>query len=343
MLVHQGDLTDLDHVRGLMHDVDPSEVYNLAAISSVALSWSEPDLTARVNGLGAAGLLESALAVQEKRGHPVRFVQASSAEMFGEPATSPQDESTALRPVNPYGAAKAFAHLAVGVYRQRDLHAVSVILYNHESPRRPAQFVTRRITSTVAAIARGRADRLVLGNLESRRDWGWAPDYVDALVRAARAERADDYVIATGEGHSVREFAAAAFARAGVADWEPLLESDPALFRPADATDLDRRRQQGPPRARLVTRPSTSPRSSAGWSTPTSPCSRRLADRRRRQGPPRARLVTHRRLRRGRRSDGRRRPRSPRRLTLVGGKAPSTLRRESSTDPRSHPQPRSSA
>ncbi len=238
VLVHQGDLTDLDHVRGLMHDVDPSEVYNLAAISSVALSWSEPDLTARVNGLGAAGLLESALAVQEKRGHPVRFVQASSAEMFGEPATSPQDESTALRPVNPYGAAKAFAHLAVGVYRQRDLHAVSVILYNHESPRRPAQFVTRRITSTVAAIARGQADRLVLGNLESRRDWGWAPDYVDALVRAARAERADDYVIATGEGHSVREFAAAAFARAGVADWEPLLESDPALFRPADATDL---------------------------------------------------------------------------------------------------------
>jgi GDPmannose 4,6-dehydratase len=238
VVLHTGDLTDLDGVRALLLDVDPHEVYNLAALSSVAQSWAEPDLTARVNGLGAAGLLESALAVQDKRGHAVAVVQASSAEMFGEPAVSPQDESTPLAPVSPYGAAKAYAHLAVGVYRRRALHAVSAILYNHESPRRPTHFVTRRITSTVARIARGRADRLVLGNLDARRDWGWAPDYVDALVRAARAPHPSDYVVATGVGHSVRDFVAAAFARAGLEDWEGLVESDPALFRPADATDL---------------------------------------------------------------------------------------------------------
>jgi GDPmannose 4,6-dehydratase len=238
VVLHRGDITDVDAVRSLLLDVDPHEVYNLAGISSVAQSWSEPDLTVRVNGVGAAGLLESALTVQDKHGHRVAFVQASSAEMFGAPAVSPQDESTPLAPVSPYGASKAFAHLAVGVYRGRGLHASSAILYNHESPRRPERFVTRRITSTVAAIARGRADRLVLGNLDVRRDWGWAPDYVDAMVRAARAAVTADYVVATGHSHSVREFAAAAFARAGIADWEPLLVSDPALLRPADAADL---------------------------------------------------------------------------------------------------------
>ena len=238
VVLHRGDLADVAAVRPLLLDVDPHEVYNLAAISSVAQSWQEPDLTARVNGLGAVGLLESALVVQERLGHRVAFVQASSAEIFGEPAVNPQDEATPIAPVSPYGAAKAFAHLAVGVYRRRDLHAASLILYNHESPRRPERFVTRRITATVAAIARGRAERLVLGNLDARRDWGWAPDYVDAMVRAARAATADDYVVATGQGHSVRDFAAAAFARAGITDWEPLLVSDPALYRPADATDL---------------------------------------------------------------------------------------------------------
>ncbi len=238
VVLHRGDLTDAGGVRALLLDLDPHEVYNLAAISSVARSWSEPDLTARVNGLGAFALLESAFAVQERHGHEVRVVQASSAEMFGEPATSPQDETTPLAPVSPYGAAKAFAHLAVGVYRRRGLHAVGAILYNHESPRRPAQFVTRRITSTVAAIARDRGDKLVLGNLDARRDWGWAPDHVDAMVRAARAPEPSDYVVATGVGHTVREFAAVAFARAGIADWDHLVDSDPALFRPADAAEL---------------------------------------------------------------------------------------------------------
>ncbi|MGB0102353.1 MAG: GDP-mannose 4,6-dehydratase [Nocardioides sp.] len=236
--LHTGDLTAIDDVRALLVDLAPDEIFNLAALSSVARSWEEPDLTARVNGAAAAGLLESALLVQEKQGRRVRFVQASSAEIFGQPDRSPQDESTAVRPMNPYGAAKAYAHLMVDVYRRRDLHAVSAILYNHESPRRPAQFVTRKITSTVAAIAQGRADRLALGNLEARRDWGWAPDYVDAMVRAARAERPADYVVATGVGHSVREFVAAAFARAGVTDWEQYVVIDPEFVRPADPTEL---------------------------------------------------------------------------------------------------------
>lgn len=236
--LHPGDLTRVDDIRALLLDLAPDEVYNLAAVSSVARSWSEPDLTARVNGVAAVALLESALQVQEKSGHPVRFVQASSAEIFGEPATTPQDETTPVRPVNPYGAAKAYAHLMVDVYRRRDLHAVGAILYNHESPRRPAQFVTRKITSTVAGIARGRADRLVLGNLDARRDWGWAPDYVDAMVRAARADRPRDYVVATGVSHSVRDFVEAACRHVGIADWECLVTTDPEFVRPADPTEL---------------------------------------------------------------------------------------------------------
>ena len=238
VVLHPGDLTDVAGTRGLLLDLAPDQVYNLAALSSVARSWERPDETARVNGTAAVALLESAYLSQERSGRACRVLQASSAEIFGAPETSPQDEDTPLRPVNPYGAAKAFAHLAVGVYRGRGLHATSAILYNHESPRRPDQFVTRKITATVAAIARGETDRLTLGNTDARRDWGWAPDYVDAMVRACRAESADDYVVATGEGHTVRDFAAAAFARAGIDDWEALVHTDPALGRPADAADL---------------------------------------------------------------------------------------------------------
>ena len=236
--LHSGDLTRVEEVRALLLDLAPDEVYNLAAISSVARSWGQPDLTAQVNGTAAVALMESALQVQEERGSRVRLVQASSAEIFGQPDATPQDESTTIRPVNPYGAAKAYAHLSADVYRGRDLHVVSAILYNHESPRRPATFVTRKITSTVAALATGWDGRLTLGNLDARRDWGWAPDYVDALVRAARADMPGDFVIATGVGHSVRDFAAAAFRRAGIDDWEGLVDSDPGLVRPADPSEL---------------------------------------------------------------------------------------------------------
>jgi GDPmannose 4,6-dehydratase len=238
VVLHSGDLTDVAGVRRLLLDLAPDEVYNLAAISSVAQSWQQPDLVAEVNGEAAAALMESARLSQERRGHAVRFVQASSAEIFGQPAVSPQDEATPVRPVNPYGVAKARAHHAAAEQRRRGLHAVSAILYNHESPRRPPGFVTRKITSTVAAIAQGRADRLVLGNLDARRDWGWAPDYVEALVLAARAEVAQDFVVATGVSHSVRELVAAAFGQVGITDWEALVSTDVALVRPVDAVEL---------------------------------------------------------------------------------------------------------
>jgi GDPmannose 4,6-dehydratase len=235
---HVGDVADVAATRALLMELAPDEVYNLAAVSSVAQSWADPERTARVNGLAAAGLLGSAYELQERTGRAVRFVQASSAEMFGEPAWSPQDEDTPLRPVSPYGAAKAFAHLMVNVYRERGLHAVSLVLYNHESPRRPAQFVTRKITSTAAAIAAGRASTLSLGNLAATRDWGWAPDFVDAMVRSARAAVPRDYVVATGESHSVEEFVAAAFRCVGIEDWSTYVAVDPALFRPVDAKAL---------------------------------------------------------------------------------------------------------
>ncbi len=235
--LHVGDLTDHEATARLLQQVRPHEVYNLAAISSVARSWKEPDLVRAVNGDAAITLLDATLALHEE-GHPVAFVQASSAEVFGSPAQSPQTEATPIAPTNPYGEAKAAAHLAVAEARARGLHAVAAVLYNHESPRRPNTFVTRKITQTVASIARGEADELVLGTTGVRRDWGWAPDHVDALVRAARHRVAQDYVVATGVGHSVHDLAAAAFAHVGIIDWERFLRIDAAYVRPNDATEL---------------------------------------------------------------------------------------------------------
>ncbi|MCU1596092.1 MAG: NAD-dependent epimerase/dehydratase [Frankiales bacterium] len=233
--LHAGDLTDDASLGAVVRSAAPDEVYNLAGISSVAFSWERPVLTADVTALGAARLLEQVWQLQERTGKRVAFVQASSAEIFGDALVAPQDESTPLCPNSPYGASKAFAHQLVGVYRGRGLHAVSAILYNHESPRRPPTFVTRKITRAAARIAQGLEKELVLGNLDARRDWGWAPDYVDAMVLAARHATAADYVIATGEAHSVRDFVAAAFERAGVADWESLVRVDQAFVRPSDA------------------------------------------------------------------------------------------------------------
>jgi GDPmannose 4,6-dehydratase len=236
--VHSGDITEHDQLRQLVADVGPDLVFNLAGISSVATSWEHPLLTAQTTGVAAEALMEASWVAQERSGRQVRFLQASSAEIFGQAETSPQDEATPIRPVNPYGAAKAFAHHCAHVYRQRGLFASSVILFNHESPRRPQSFVTRKITSGVAAIARGESEVLTLGNLEARRDWGWAPDYVDAMLRAVRHDKADDYVVATGAAHSVRDFVDAAFRRAGVPDWEGLVVQDERFFRPAEATVL---------------------------------------------------------------------------------------------------------
>ena len=182
----------VDDVRALLLDLAPDEIYNLAALSSVARSWAAARPHRRaVNGAGGGRRCWSRRSGSRRStAGAVRFVQASSAEIFGEPGSTPQDEATPIRPVNPYGAAKAYAHLMVGVYRRRELHAVSAILYNHESPRRPPQFVTRKITSHRGRHRPGPGRRLALGNLDARRDWGWAPDYVDAMVRAARADRA---------------------------------------------------------------------------------------------------------------------------------------------------------
>ena len=197
--LHEGDLADADAMAALLADVAPDQVYNLAGVSSVALSWEQPVLTAQVNAVGAIGLMEAAWRVQQASRRRVAFVQAGSAEMFGEPASAPQHEGTPIQPVNPYGVSKAFAHQAVAVYRARGLAASSLILYNHESPRRPTSFVTRKITAGVAAIAQGRATELTLGNLDARRDWGWAPDYARAMRLAAEHPHPADYVIATGE------------------------------------------------------------------------------------------------------------------------------------------------
>jgi GDPmannose 4,6-dehydratase len=234
VVLNDGDVLDGAGLRRLVDEIEPDEVYNLAGISSVARSWQEPLLTAEVCGMGAARILEIAWGLTQRTGRNVRVLQASSAEIFGEPAKAPQDESTPVQPQSPYGAAKAFAHHLVSVYRDRGLHAVSVVLYNHESPRRPLGFVSRKISRGVAEIALGRRDVLVLGNSDARRDWGWAPDYVDAMVRALRHPIPDDYVIATGHDRSVRDFAAAAFARVGIPAWEGLVRTDPALVRPVD-------------------------------------------------------------------------------------------------------------
>lgn len=236
--LHAGDLEDAAALAGLLGELAPTEVYNLGGISSVAYSWAEPVVTGLVTGLGAVAVLEAAFRVQERRGTAVRVLQASSAEMFGTPDRTPQDEGTTIRPSSPYGAAKAYAHHMAGVYRSRGLGVATCILYNHESPLRPTTFVTRKITVAVARILRDGGGTLALGNLDVRRDWGWAADYVDALVRAVRHADADDFVVATGITHSVAEFAAAAFAHVGITDWQEHVVVDPQFVRPADAAEI---------------------------------------------------------------------------------------------------------
>ena len=235
---HVADLADGSALEALVARVGPSEIYNLGGLTSVALSWQEPALTAQVSGVAVGHLLKAAFELQESTGQGVRFVQASSAEIFGRTSRVPQDETTPLRPLTPYGAAKAYAHHLVGVYRARGLHACSCILYNHESPRRPEAFVTRKITIAAARIARGLQGELAMGNLDARRDWGWAPDYVAAMVLAARDATARDYVVATGVSHSVRDFVAAAFGAAGIDDWQRYVTLDARFARPSDAPEL---------------------------------------------------------------------------------------------------------
>ena len=233
VVVHEAELLD-GSFDAVFTQVAPDEVYNFAGVSSVALSWQDPVTTARVNGEFVARLLELAWQAPQ----PVWVLQASSAEVFAGSGVVPQDESTPLAPRSPYGASKAFAHHLVQVYQARGLHAVNAVLYNHESPRRPATFVTRKITRAVAAIADGGSDELVLGSLEARRDWGWAPEYVTGMSAALRHAEPQDWVLATGTSYSVRDFVAAAFAHVAIEDWQPYVTTDPSFVRPTEAPDL---------------------------------------------------------------------------------------------------------
>ncbi len=237
--LHAGDLTDMSSLIRALRDSDPDEVYNLGAVSFVAYSWENAAHTADVTAKGALTMLEAVrLHCHDDPGR-IRFYQASSSEMFGKVAESPQHERTLLWPRSPYAVSKVFAHHLTINYRESyGMHASSGILFNHESPRRGPEFVTRKITQAVAAIHLGRQDELVLGNLDARRDWGYAGDYVEAMWLMLQQPEPDDFVIATGEAHSVREFAAAAFAHAGIDDWERHVRQDPRFMRPAEVEQL---------------------------------------------------------------------------------------------------------
>ncbi|MBX9927713.1 MAG: GDP-mannose 4,6-dehydratase [Gemmatimonadaceae bacterium] len=224
------DLLDQTSLVDAMEEVRPDEIYNLAAQSFVATSWTQPVLTGEFTAIGVTRMLEAM-----KRAAPkARFYQASSSEMFGQVLETPQRESTPFYPRSPYGVAKVYGHWITVNYRESfDLYAVSGILFNHESPRRGLEFVTRKVTDAVARIKLGHASEVRLGNLDARRDWGYAGDYVDAMWRMLQAETPADYVIGTGETWSVRDLCAAAFSHVGL-DWQEHVKLDPKFLRPAE-------------------------------------------------------------------------------------------------------------
>jgi GDPmannose 4,6-dehydratase len=228
--IREGDLLDQLSLITLLHHVDPHEVYNLAAQSFVPTSWEQPILTSEVTALGATRLLEAIRVVDRS----IKFYQASSSEMFGKVRETPQSELTPFHPRSPYGVAKTYAHYLTINYRESyGIFACSGILFNHESPRRGKQFVTRKVTDGVARIKAGRARQLRLGNMDAKRDWGFAGDYVQAMWLMLQQPNADDYVVASGETHSVRELCQIAFSHAGL-DWQDHVVVDPALVRPAE-------------------------------------------------------------------------------------------------------------
>ncbi len=230
IILEQGDLHDQSSLLRLMEEYQPDEVYNLAAQSFVPASWNQPALTGEVTALGVTRILEALRLVKPK----ARFYQASSSEMFGKVRQTPQSEETPFHPRSPYGVAKVYGHWITINYRESyDLFAVSGILFNHESPRRGLEFVTRKITHGAARIKLGLAQELRLGNLESRRDWGFAGDYVEAMWRMLQQDEPDNYVIGTGETHSVREFCEAAFSRLDL-DYEEFVVKDERFYRPAE-------------------------------------------------------------------------------------------------------------
>jgi GDPmannose 4,6-dehydratase len=232
--LHQADLLDQLSIVRVVDKVRPQELYNLAAQSFVPTSFAQPLLTGEFTALGVTRILEAIRLVDES----IRFYQASTSEMFGNVPEEPQNEETPFWPRSPYGVAKVYGHwITVNFRESYDLFACSGILFNHESPRRGLEFVTRKISNSVARIKQGLQDRLKVGNLEAQRDWGFAGDYVEAMWLMLQRDEPDDYVIATGEKHSVRELAELAFRHVGL-DWQEYVEVDPALYRPADVNTL---------------------------------------------------------------------------------------------------------
>jgi GDPmannose 4,6-dehydratase len=230
-----GDLADLPSLVAALQIAQPDEVYNLGAISFVALSFTQAELTANTTGLGVLRMLEAIRMVGGAQNNPIRFYQASSSEMFGKVRETPQTELTPFHPRSPYGCAKVFGHDIVVNYRESyDMHASSGILFNHEGPRRGLEFVTRKISNTAARIKLGLQHELVMGTLDAKRDWGYAGDYVKAMWMMLQQDEPDDFVISTGEAHIVQEFVEKAFAHAGLDNWEQYVRQDPKFFRPAE-------------------------------------------------------------------------------------------------------------
>ena len=232
--IHQGDLLDFMSLVELVDTVRPTEIYNLAAQSFVPTSWNQPVLTGEFTALGVTRILEAIKLIDRK----IKFYQASSSEMFGKVQEIPQKETTIFYPRSPYGVAKVYGHWITINYRESyDIFACSGILFNHESPRRGREFVTRKITDTVSRIKLGLDDKLYLGNMDAKRDWGFAGDYVRAMWAMLQQDEPDDFVIATGETHSVKEFVELSFDRVGL-DWKKYVEVDKSLFRPAEVHQL---------------------------------------------------------------------------------------------------------
>ena len=231
--MHYADLSDSGSLVNIIRDLEPTEIYHLGAQSHVRISFDIPEYTADATGLGTVRILEAIRAA----GVPARYYQASSSEMFGS-SPPPQNEETRFHPRSPYGVAKVFGHWTTVNYREAyGLYACSGILFNHESPRRGETFVTRKVTRAVARIKAGLQDKLYVGNLDAKRDWGYAPEYVEAMWLMLQQEEPDDYVVATGEAHTVREFCERAFARVGL-DFDRYVEIDPRYHRPAEVDYL---------------------------------------------------------------------------------------------------------
>ncbi len=239
VVLHTGDLTDLSSLIRALGASRPDEVYNLGAVSFVAYSWENAHVTTEVTGNGVLNMLEAVRLHAGADPSSVRFYQASSSEMFGKVQESPQRETTLLWPRSPYGVAKVYGHYMTINYRESyGMHASSGILFNHESPRRGPEFVTRKVSMGVARIVLGLQDRLVMGNLDAQRDWGYAGDYVEGMWRMLQQPTGNDYVLATGETHSIRDLLDVAFAHVGIDDWSGHVGQDPRFMRPAEVDRL---------------------------------------------------------------------------------------------------------